>query len=264
MLCSELDFQFTRKTILPLLLFLLFFSNCFYVSGFYQNSKELDNLIHSLELRQKEDTVKLSLYNSIFKIIKNDNEMAYDYAKKGYELGKKFEPTRLVAVSTYQYAKVLQIKGEHLKAAQIIEDQVLNFENQNQTPPPFLFHQLGKIYDETGNKVKALNSYLKAFELWKTYKQPLLTKEDFYESIANLYIESGQYKEAQYYYEELLKWANSDQNKGSANQNQNFDESKKIQSTAAQGLVRIFIAKQEYKQALLYLQKSEEILYGEI
>ncbi|WP_169315233.1 tetratricopeptide repeat-containing sensor histidine kinase [Bernardetia litoralis] len=221
--------------------------------------KELDSLIHALELHQKEDTVKLSLYNSIvIRAIKNDNEMAYRYAKKGYELGKNLYPVRLVAISSYQYAKVLQTKGEHLKATQIIEHQISVFTSEKEISPPFLYHQLGKIYDETGNKVEALNNYLRAFESWRSYKHPLLTKEDFYESIANLYLESQQYREAQYYYEELSKWAI----KESTNLDEDIYENKKVQATASQGLARIFIAKKEYDTALFYLQKSEEFCIG--
>lgn len=184
--------------------------------------------------------------------------MAYLYAEKGYQLGQKFNPTRLVAVSTYQYAKVLQTKGEHIKAVKVIENQISVFATYKETPPPFLYHQLGKIYDETGNKVEALNSYLRAFELWRGYKYPLLTKEDFYESIANLYLESGQYKEAQYYYEELLKWAS----KENTTKKEDINSDRQTQATAAQGLVRVFIAKKEYDTALFYLQKSEEFCTG--
>jgi signal transduction histidine kinase len=251
----------TRFSFLKIaLLFILFYSIfSFSAYSYAQNVKELDSLIHALELRQKEDTVKLSLYNSIVvRAIKNDNEMAYKYAEKGYILGQKLYPIRLVAVSSYQYAKVLQIKGEHLKAAQVIERQISAFAVQKETSPPFLYHQLGKIYDETGNKVEALNSYLRAFELWRSYKYPLLTKEDFYESIANLYLESEQYKEAQYYYEELLKWASKEEN----NKNEERNENKQTQATAAQGLTRIFIAKKEYDNALFYLQKSEDFCTG--
>lgn len=239
--------------------FLLFFSISYTAHSYNQNVKELDSLIHALELRQKEDTVKLSLYNSIVvKTIKNDNEMAHKYAKQGYELSQKIYPNRLVAISAYQYVKVLQIKGEHLKAAQVIEDQISEFSTHKETSPPFLYHQLGKIYDETGNKVEALNSYLRAFELWRSYKNPLLTKEDFYESIANLYLESQQYKEAQYYYEELLKWASKEKN----SQSEDINENKKTQATASHGLVRVFMARKEYDTALFYLQKSEEFCTG--
>lgn len=251
-------FKKIKYSYLKLIVFCTFFYSffCFAAHSYTQNVKELDSLIRALELRQKEDTVKLSLYNAIVvRAIKNDNEMAYLYAEKGYELGKKNNPTRLGAISTYQYAKVLQIKGEHLKAAQIIEEQISEFELHKHTSPPFLYHQLGKIYDETGNKVEALNSYLQAFELWRSYKNPLLTKEDFYESIANLYLESQQYKEAQYYYEELLKWASKETNNKK-------EDNKKTQATAAQGLARVFIAKKEYDTALFYLQKSEEFCTG--
>lgn len=235
--------------------FIFYFTSYSYI----QNVKELDSLIQALELRQKEDTVKLSLYNAIvMNAIKNDNEMAYQYAEKGYKLGQKFNPTRLVAISTYHYAKVLQIKGEHLKAAQVIEHQISDFRFQKEVSPPFLHHQLGKIYDETGNKVEALNSYLKAFEIWRSYKKPLLTKEDFYESIANLYFESEQYREAQFYYEELLKWTSKENDTKKDDKNEN----KQTQATAAQGLVRVFIAKKEYDTALFYLQKSEEFCTG--
>lgn len=248
-----------RKYSLKVGLFFVFYSSCFSIFAYNQNVKELDSLIQALELRQKEDTVKLSLYNAIVvRAIKNDNETAYKYAQQGYELGKKLHPNRIVAISAYQYAKVLQTKGEHLKASQIIEYQITDFKNQRESPPPFLFHQLGKIYDETGNKVEALNSYLRAFELWRSYKNPLLTKEDFYESIANLYLESEQYKEAQYYYEELLKWAS----KESQNKKEDINENKKTQAAAAHGLVRVFIAKKEYENALFYLQKSEEFCTG--
>ncbi|WP_375561706.1 ATP-binding protein [Bernardetia sp. OM2101] len=241
------------------LFFLLFLSISYTAHSYNQNVKELDSLIRALELRQKEDTVKLSLYNSIvIRAIKNDNEMAYKYAEKGYQLGQKLYPIRLVAISSYQYAKVLQTKGEHLKAAQVIEHQISEFSTHKETSPPFLYHQLGKVYDETGNKVEALNSYLRAFELWRSYKNPLLTKEDFYESIANLYLESQQYKEAQYYYEELLKWASKEKK----NQNEDINENKKTQATASHGLVRVFIAKKEYDTALFYLQKSEEFCTG--
>ncbi|WP_338765444.1 tetratricopeptide repeat-containing sensor histidine kinase [Bernardetia sp. ABR2-2B] len=239
---------------MKVILTLLFYTSFLYGLGYSQNVKELDSLIQALELRQKEDTVKLSIYNSIVsRVIKNDNEIAYKYAEKGHDLGKKFEPTRLVAISAYQYAKVLQINGQHLKASQIIEDQISAFAAQKEVPPPFLYHQLGKIYDETGNKVEALNSYLKAFEVWRMYKNPLLTKEDFYQSIATLYLESQQYKEAQYYYEELLKWADK---------KENSNENKKIQAIASHGLVRVFIAKKEYDTALFHLQKSEEFCIG--
>lgn len=248
-----------KKIGLKMICALFFYISCLSVFAYNQNVKELDSLIHALELRQKEDTVKLSLYNAIvIRAIKNDNEMAYKYAAKGYELGKKFTPTRLVAISAYQYAKVLQTKGEHVKASQVIEHQISEFATQKESPPPFLFHQLGKIYDETGNKVEALNSYLRAFELWRSYKQPLLTKEDFYESIANLYLESEQYKEAQYYYEELLKWATKETKK----RDEDINENKKTQATASQGLVKVFIAKQEYENALFYLEKSEEFCTG--
>ena len=188
------------------------------------------------------------------KVIKNDNETAYKYAEQGYKLAQTFVPSRMVAISSYHYAKVLQIKGEHLKAAQVIEHQISDFSKQRKTPPPFLYHQLGKVYDETGNQVEALNSYLKAFELWRSYKQPLLTKEDFYESIGDLYLESGQYREAQYYYGELLKWAGRGTD--------DTGESKKTQATAAHGLIKVFIAKKEYENALEYLKKSEEFCVG--
>lgn len=244
-------------TYLRLALLLALFCPIFYFTAYSynQNAKELDSLIHALDLRQKEDTVTLSLYNSIvIRAIKNDNEMAYKYAEKGYKLGQKLHSNRLVAISVYQYAKVLQIKGEHLKAAQVIEHQISESINKKETSPPFLYHQLGKVYDETGNKVEALNSYLRAFELWRGYENPLLTKEDFYESIAHLYLESQQYKEAQYYYEELLKWASKER--------EGLDKNKKAQAAAAQGLVRVFIAKKEYNNALFYLQKSESFCTG--
>ncbi len=253
-------FEKNRYSYLKLTVFFILFSSFPFIAYSYnQNIKELDSLIQALELRQKEDTVKLFLYNSIVnRAIKNDNETAYKYAQKGYDLGQKIHPTRLVAISSYQYAKVLQINGEHLKAAQVIEDQISTFQKFKETPPPFLYHQLGKIYDETGNKVEALNSYLRAFELWRSYKNPLLTKEDFYQSIATLYLESGQYKEAQYYYEELLKWTTKESN----NKNEDINENKKIQAIASHGLVRVFIAKKEYDDALFYLQKSEEFCIG--
>ncbi|WP_291720485.1 tetratricopeptide repeat-containing sensor histidine kinase [Bernardetia sp.] len=231
---------------------LILVSGLYWTVGYSQNVKELDSLIHALDLRQNEDSIKLHLYNTIvMKTIKNDNETAFQYAEKGYTLAQKFVPTRLVAIASYHYAKVLQTKGEHLKAAQVIEHQILDFVTQRKITPPFLFHQLGKIYDETGNKVEALNSYLRAFEVWRSYEQPLLTKEDFYESIGNLYLESNQYKEAQYYYSELLKWASKTEG-----------ENKKTQATAAHGLAKVFIAKKDYKNALNYLQKSEEFCVG--
>jgi len=259
LLKDGLSIIFNKKNISKIVLFLVFYTTCFCSFSYNQNVKELDSLIQALELRQKEDTVKLSLYNSIvMSAIKNDNEMAYKYAEKGYQLGQKLIPTHLVAISAYHYAKVLQTKGEHLKASKVIEYQISEFATQKGTPPPFLFHQLGKIYDETGNKVEALNSYLRAFELWRSYKNPLLTKEDFYESIANLYLESKQYKEAQYYYEELLKWAS----KESKNKKEDTNENKRTQAAAAHGLVRVFIAKKEYENALFYLNKSEEFCTG--
>jgi len=254
---KEINYSYLKFS----LLFILFYSIfSFSAYPYTQNVKELDSLIRALELRQKEDSVKLSTYNSIVnRATKNDNEMAYTYAKKGYELGQKLKLTHSVAISTYQYAKVLQIKGEHPKAAKIIEAQISAFISIKEFPPPFLFHQLGKIYDEMGNKAEALNNYLKAFEVWRTHKSPLLTKEDFYENIANLYLQSGQYKEAQYYYEELLKWASKENNN---KKEDGIYENKKIQATAAQGLVRVFIAKKEYDTALFYLQKSEEFCTG--
>ena len=250
--------------IVKITLVLILCASAFNLTAYNQNSEELDSLIHTLELRQKEDSITLSLYNAIVRSIKNDNKMAEDYAQKAYKLSKKFAPSHIVAISVYQYAKVLQTKGEHFKASQIIEGQVSEFEINKENPPPFLFHQLGKIYDETGNKVEALNSYLKAFELWKTYRQPLLTKEDFYESIAQLYVESGQYKEAQYYYEELLRWATMNYNRNNAVHNKESDENRSIQLTAIQGLVEIFVAKKEYEKALSYLQKSEDLCIGKL
>ncbi len=242
-----------------ILFFLIVLFNYSIGYGYNQNEKELDSLIRALDLRQKQDTVKLSLYNSIvIRAIKSDNELAFEYAEKAYELAKTFSTTRLAAVSSYQYAKVLQIKGEHVKAAKAIEDQISDFRAKKEVPPPFLFHQLGKIHDETGNKVEALNNYLRAFELWRSYKYPLLTKEDFYQSIATLYLESKQYREAQYYYEELLKWASGKGN----NPQEDTNEIRKLQGIASQGLVRVFIAQKEYEQALIYLQKSEDFCTG--
>ncbi len=247
------------KNGLKYLLVILVYGSLFHTFAYNQNEKELDSLIHALELHQKEDTTKLAIYNSIvIRAIKNDNAMAYKYGKKGYELGKNLSANHLSAISVYQYAQVLQAKGKHLKASQIIEYQISVFLEQKQIPPPFLHHQLGKIYDQTGNKVKALNSYLKAFEVWRNYSNPLLTKEDFYENIANLYFESQQYKEAQYYYEELLNLAN----KENSIQKDQLDERKKTQATAAQGLAKIFLAIKEYDTALLYLQKSEKSCTG--
>jgi len=187
------------KKLTTLSFFVFFLVSCLCYS---QNTKLIDSLKTELASKKEDDSIKVMILTRLHeKLMFSKPEEAKQYAEQELAISKKINYTKGIAVGNMHLADYFANRFENDSALYYYEIAKDHFTKANSTRGIiFVNHSLSSIESSIGNLNKAIIITKDNIELIKANEKEGAAKTKFigaqYNSLANIYIEKGNFKTA--------------------------------------------------------------------